>query len=149
MMIIERLPFSPIAIVGVKFIGWWSQSDPRYHDDYKNGAYWHTAEDDECKNLPSPLDFIDNEWDPKEKQIVVRYLAKSKYQGGIWFAPSSCRICGDDAEHNRWDTMGIDDYIDVSGRFYHPEGFIHYVNDHNVKPSQEFVDVAMKGMKIT
>lgn len=145
-MIVTRLPFSPIALVGIKFIGWWSQSDPRYHQEYKDGAYWEDADNDNCKDLPSPIDFINTEWDPKEKEVVVQYLKRSVVvQECKWFAPAQCRICDSDSPDEFWDMMGMLDCIDVSGTFYHPEGFIHYVEKHNVKPPQEFIEVCKRG----
>lgn len=52
---------------------------------------------------------------------------------------STCRICG-------YDCNGSADYVLKSGsvQYTFPQGFLHYVEKHNIKVSEDFVDFIEK-----
>ncbi len=79
--------------------------------------------------LPDPKDFIDPDWNPRERDVVARYLDAGEevnsYRG--W---SNCRICG---KHNGSTDLG-------DAKYLWPQGFGHYVRDHSVRPPREFID---------
>lgn len=84
-------------------------------------------------DLPDPRTLIDAQWDPQERQRVVEYLEQAygtpwHYMGFSW-----CRFrCGipDSA-------MGSGERTD--GTWLFPEGYVHYVREHGVKPSERFL----------
>lgn len=79
--------------------------------------------------LPNPKDFIDINWDAKEKEAVITFLNNPvKTQG--YRGRSNCRICGC--------LNGSKDFMDE--KYVWPEGLVHYITDHNVKVPQEFID---------
>jgi len=86
------------------------------------------------EDLPWPADFVDRQWDPRERDAVAKYLDAGKTVGSYrgW---STCRLCG---KHN-----GSQDLSD--GSYVWPQGFSHYVRDHSVRPPVEFVQHALGG----
>lgn len=107
---------------------------PKYVGYYKNLkmiGYWYN---DYEQDLPSPKDFIDATWNKKERQAVVEYLNKAK-EHESWRWCFNCKFCGkENGSRNLTD-----------GTYVFPEGFAHYIEEHNIKPPQEFIDhVQMK-----
>jgi hypothetical protein len=92
---------------------WWSSSDPEF---------------------PHPRDFVDERWDESERQRVIEYLESSYLVPLITFGPSWCRMgCpGTPAD------IGSQDLTD--GTWVYPEGLIHYLKWHGVKPPEEFLE---------
>lgn len=90
-----------------------------------------------AKDLPSPQDFVDPTWDLAERDLVIQYLRRGRalehYKGY-----SNCRFkCGiKDSD------MGDADLTD--GTFVWPEGFAHYLQVHNVRPDERFIDHVLK-----
>jgi|GEM_PF-2353240 len=82
-------------------------------------------------NLPHPINFVDSEWNSNEKNKIIRHLNKSHFLPGVAAGYSYCRLC-----HKK--DNGCREKSD--GQFVWPEGFLHYVEEHNVKPPQEFID---------
>jgi hypothetical protein len=83
---------------------------------------WHShLEPDQ----PKPTDFVDEEWDKAEKQVVINRL-KSGYALPYPYAGKSwCRFnCGETE-------MGNHDMSD--GIFLWPEGLLHYILHHAVR----------------
>ena len=120
-MILARHPDIPRDL-GLKFIGYWQA-----HDN---------------KNLPRPADYVDHRWSPRERMIVTAYL-KNGQPWERWFGPSHCRF---GCERDDVD-MGCSDLSD--GVYVWPEGFAHYVEKHDVKPPQEFIDHVMRRKPVT
>lgn len=93
-------------------------------------GYWAS---DLCPYLPQPIDFVDEDWDLDERMMVVEYLQageiKTQWRGG-----SYCRLC------DRKGSTGMGSKCLTDGTYTWPEGFAHYVEDHAVKPPQEFID---------
>lgn len=83
--------------------------------------------------LPDPRDFVDESWDPAERDLVVDYLKTAKTDTR-WMGVSFCRFnCGIDEFE-----MGSRCYTD--GTYVWPQGFAHYLEHHAVKPDQSFID---------
>lgn len=79
--------------------------------------------------LPRATDLVDESWGGEERAQVLAHLAKgtvaASYRGF-----SVCRICKQ--------RVGSQDHWD--GTWLWPSGFSHYVEVHQVKPPQEFID---------
>lgn len=124
-------------------------------------------------DLPDPHDFVDPSWDASERSTVIAYLRAGKlavgYRGYSW-----CRFrCGDFEKYKAallskgFPPESIPDYMSQShmdevvktnmenmgttcssdGTFVWPEGFAHYLEEHAVRPPQEFVQHALDGAR--
>ncbi|MHA2427917.1 MAG: hypothetical protein ACXADB_07835 [Candidatus Hermodarchaeia archaeon] len=92
-------------------VGFWS-GNGEYNDKYRDVK-----------------DHIDTGWSPLIKEAVLMHLRAGKtdnHQKG-W---SDCRVCGK--------MNGSTEQTD--GTYIWPDGFAHYIIEHNVKPPQEFID---------
>jgi len=82
--------------------------------------------------LPHPREFIDPAWSSQERAIVANYLRNGQ-EHASYRGFSYCRFhCGKPSTQ-----MGSRDLTD--GVYVWPQGFVHYIEDHNVKPPQEFI----------
>jgi hypothetical protein len=117
-MILKRHPDQPGVETTSRFIGFWASSpDP-------------DADAQRAILLPWPEDFVDETWDAEERERVVKYLKKAPFVEH-WKGLSNCRLgCSKD--------NGYRDHGD--GTFVWPEGFVHYVENHGVRPPEEFVE---------
>lgn len=101
----------------------------KYHELIPVG-FWFCPEQ---PYLPQPKKLIDIYWNAEEKKKVIDHLKNGKviesYKG--W---SECRICNC---HNGCQDMTDDVYL-------WPEGFLHYLEVHSVKPDQKFIDYVLK-----
>jgi hypothetical protein len=116
------------------------QFDNLYPIDLGNGSirrllftgYWHAGEED---NLPNPRDYVDEHWDETERNRVIEYLADAYvvigYMGFSW-----CRMgC---PELSPPSDIGTKDLTD--GTWIFPEGLVHYLRHHSVKPEADFLE---------
>lgn len=116
-MILQKHPDDYPEVRGMKALGYWVND---HHPD-----------------LPDPKDFVDFDWDPSEKALVIGYLENGKLAMG-WRGWSICRICG---IRNGSVCLADGDYV-------WPEGFAHYLKEHGVRPPAEFVEhVARKAVR--
>lgn len=85
---------------------------------------------------PDPNTFVATEWDRLERARIAEYLlsATSVIE---WRGFSFCRICG---KQN-----GYRDYSD--GTYFWPEGYGHYVVEHDVRPPQDFIQHAVERVR--
>src|ERR1041385_2239062 len=81
----------------------------------------------ELMGRPDPRKLVDPAWDPKQRDAVVKYL-KSVPLGMSYMGHSTCRFCGKDNG-----SCDVDD-----GVYVWPEGFAHYLEEHHVRPPEEF-----------
>jgi hypothetical protein len=87
--------------------------------------------------LPFPWDYVDKTWDENERLAVLAHLMTGttfeSWRGNSW-----CRFaCA---------TKYLSGYRDMTdGTYVWPEGFIHYVEAHHVKPPEEFIRHALRG----
>lgn len=93
------------------------------------GFWWSDLEPD----LPHPRDFVDPDWDASERKKVIAYLKQSyelhRYKGLSW-----CRLGCPGIPRD----IGSLDLTD--GVWVFPQGFIHYVRRHKLKPPEAFLD---------
>jgi hypothetical protein len=77
---------------------------------------------------PHPRDFFAPDWSPEERAAVVEHLlrpAAAQHAHGV----SHCRVCGG--------ANGSGEFTD--GVWVWPQGLVHYVLRHSVRPSDAFV----------
>ena len=92
-------------------------------------GYWSTGA---ASEWPDPEDFVDHEWDADERELIVEFLRRG-FVARTYMGYSPCRICG-----------AANGALELSdGVYVWPDGFAHYVSDHDVKPPQEFIDHAL------
>lgn len=77
-----------------------------------------------------PLWAVDNSWDPVERARVVEALKVSSIRTQ-WMGWSGCRFCG---------CVNGSTCKTFDGTWVFPEGYAHYIEQHGVRPSKEFVD---------
>lgn len=80
-----------------------------------------------------PGDLVDLSWSAEERAKVVAFLkAGKKFCGYLGYSP--CRLC--ENEHNGTTELMSETYV-------WPEGYAHYVEQHGVKPPQDFINHAL------
>ena len=107
-------------------------------------GYW---DDTATRGESSLVNAIDTEWDVQEKEMVVNYLRRAFSSSAdddsenelptivkVWRGFVTCRLCDD--------ILGNTCHGDF--KYNWPEGYLHYVKKHNVKPSQHFIDHVRK-----
>jgi hypothetical protein len=100
----------------------------------KQVGYWYSAQE---KHFPKPQDFVDPTWQKENRQKIINYL-KSGNAVRHYFGFSSCRFnCG-----ARGIEMGTSDLSD--GEWMWPEGLFHYIEIHNVRLPDEFIQTMIK-----
>jgi hypothetical protein len=91
------------------------------------GFWWSEATPD----LPHPRKFVDSEWNSAERQAVIHYL-ESAYQTPVYYRGFSwCRF-------GCQGPNGSQDHTDRT--FVFPEGFVHYIREHSVRPDDRFLE---------
>lgn len=98
----------------------------------KKVGFWRGKEQDtnDTRGFPRVENFIDPSWDADERNRVVVYLTKGSHRVRRMRGHSTCRVCG-----CRNGSAGVSD-----GTYTWPSGFRHYIEGHNVKPPQDFID---------
>lgn len=84
---------------------------------------------DRAPDWPDVERFVDASWDEQERDLVATYLGS----GQVWrWSPgvSRCRFCEKPNGAATW----------TDGVYAWPEGLAHYVEEHQVRLPQEFVD---------
>jgi hypothetical protein len=124
-MILEAHPDRPEK--GIRAIGYWrpSQASIEAHPQFYRKAH--------LLALPDPRDHVEPNWDPEQRRLIAMYL-KEGVQKFAWRGMSCCRICG-----IRNGSTCLTD-----GTFVWPQGFAHYIEEHGVRPPEEFVRHAMQ-----
>lgn len=98
-------------------VGFWKGLDPSY------GTYG----DD---RYPDVRGFIDPTWSRLERAAVIHYVTDPRFRGQSYRGMSTCRIC------HIWNN-GSADFSD--GIYIWPEGFGHYLSQHDVRPPADFI----------
>jgi hypothetical protein len=106
----------------------------------KRVGFWRS---DSQPSLADPRTLVDEAWDAAERERVIGYLESSFYipvaQGGASWCRFGCSPRPRD--------IGTQDLTD--GTWVFPEGFVHYVRSHGVKPPLEFLEhVRMHGFQV-
>lgn len=92
-----------------------------YKDNLVFG-YWR-SNTTHYTDLPHPLEFVDNNWNTAERNDIINILSTAQVHQS-WMGWSNCRICG---------IMNGSRCMNYKGLIF-PEGLIHYIKDHAVKP---------------
>ena len=79
-------------------------------------------------HLPDPHEYVDPTWDRQERDIVARYLGLGRIVK-VHSNQASCRMCPG--------SYGSADLTD--GEWHWPEGLVHYLVRHDVRPDSAFV----------
>lgn len=87
-------------------------------------GYWRRTEGEDSE-LPWPV--VDHAW-PNQAFLRALENAEDRAGGMDYMGFSTCRLCGC--------TNGASEF-ELHGWVW-PEGFKHYVADHNVRPTKEF-----------
>jgi hypothetical protein len=106
----------------------------------KRVGYWKSESE---PLLPHPGVLIDEAWDRRERDQVIAYLEASYLSPVFWCGHSWCRFgC---PSHST--DLGSADLTD--GTWIFPEGFVHYLRSHHVKPPYEFLEyVRRRGFRV-
>lgn len=99
-------------------------------------GYWHNEEN---LNYPDPACFIDKTWLLEEKCKIIQYL-NSGYVFVSAAGYSWCRF--------RCEEKYIGSSEQTDGVFVWPEGYVHYIQKHDVKPPREFINHVLKNKEI-
>ena len=91
----------------------------------KQIGYWRQKKDSN-EFLPWPEE--SGRLPRESKQRVAEYLMKGK-EHAAWMGFSTCRICG---KLNGTTCL-------TDGEFVYPEGYAHYILDHNVTPDLDLL----------
>lgn len=89
-------------------------------------GYWS---DGDKTTWPDVQGFVDADWDEDERLDAVYYLRLGVLVRA-YMGLSRCRMCG---KSNG--SVELSDLV-----YVWPEGLAHYVSEHNVRPSAEFMD---------
>ena len=109
-MILKKHPNEPFGAENLKAIGYWrSKSEP---------------------DLPDPKDYIGNKTNltSNGRKVIAKYLDAYGNAKVHWRGWSNCRICG---KYNGTRCMS-------DGVYIWPEGFGHYILEHDLNPPPEF-----------
>jgi hypothetical protein len=102
-------------------------------DDLKRVGFWWSPDEPE---LPHPRDYVDQSWDYSERDRAISYLEQSYHLTRISPGWSWCRFgCHGGKD---WPELGDGECTD--GVWLFPEGFLHYVQHHAVKPPPDFLE---------
>ena len=96
-------------------------------------GYWRNEQHPE---LPDPAAFVDESWDEDERHVVALYYTRGTI-ARTFVGYSRCRLCGVNngaAEH-------------TDGVYAWPEGFVHYIEEHAVRPPADVVAHALTMME--
>lgn len=112
-MILDRHPAYPEVNQELRYIGFWRTMDRRCTTDAR----------------PHPGDYVDESWDPAERERVAAYLEQGRVLYS-WLGSSTCRLCGLRPNGRECLTDGV---------WCWPSGLAHTVREHSVRPPDEFL----------
>jgi hypothetical protein len=115
--------------------GYWKDTSDTYNNQ---NAFWH-------KTYPMPQrntinQTIKNEFLEK-LDSVEKYMIKNK-KYSAFMGSSYCRLADYD-KCTKKDRNGSIEYVDSSNNWAWPEGYKHYIVEHNVSPTNEFYEYIM------
>ena len=92
----------------------------------KKIGYWRQKEN-EISDLPWPIENSGRLPDDTKQKIIAYLRAGKEY--AAWMGWSNCRICG----------RSNGSVCINNGGFVYPEGYVHYIQDHNVMPDLDLL----------
>ena len=98
-------------------------------------GYWRGTDRGTAK-LPPPADLVDRGWDCETRTATVKYLRAGDVRS-VGLGCSFCRFCGC--------VNGSTDLTD--GVYLWPEGLAHYLECHDVRLPDEFIDHMRPGIR--
>lgn len=98
---------------------------PSMTSNAREVGFWYSQHE---PHLPKPQEFVDPDWDPALRLQVLEYV-KNGRERAAYRGFSRCRFCGK--------SNGSLELTD--GTYIWPEGFAHYIEDHLVKPPEDFI----------
>jgi hypothetical protein len=102
----------------------------------QNEGFWYGTDKKEDANLPMPV-ANKKSWKNQELFLKALKLIESKNPPDLdhcYMGWSDCRLCG--CQNGTME-------FELDGWLW-PEGFGHYIEKHNVKPSGEFITFILK-----
>ena len=112
-------------------------------NDLKRVGFWWSPDELE---LPHPREYVDQSWDCSERDRAITYLEQSYHLTRFSCGWSWCRFGCSGGESTP--EMGHGECTD--GVWLFPEGFLHYVRHHAVKPPHDFLEHMRKmNFKVT
>lgn len=99
-----------------------------------------------------PGTVVDLTWAGPERDKVIAYLKESHGWKMGYMGCSYCRLCKEAHPPHEyksgdvlpdWAALGTHDFGD--GTYVWPEGYVHYLVEHAVKPPQEFITHVLSG----
>lgn len=117
-------------------------------------GFWTPTEDTPpARGRVWPGTMVDLTWTGPEREKVIAYLKEPHGWKIGYMGCSYCRLCKEKygtqpvpPESRKladWEVLGSKDFGD--GTYVWPEGFVHYVEVHGVKPPQAFIDHVLSG----
>ncbi|HET7001511.1 MAG TPA: hypothetical protein VFI33_09385 [Puia sp.] len=103
----------------IKAMGFWKGKNGRYPD------------------FPHPVDFVDPDWNNEERQLVIAYLNRASINT-VQMGLSWCRF---ECEH-----VGMGGFEYTDGTYCWPEGLSHYIEKHDVRLPDEFVQHVFRNL---
>jgi hypothetical protein len=89
-------------------------------------GFWASPE---APELPDPRRFVDERWDPTERDMVIDYLRRG-FVVSAYLGKSACRLCD-----KAVGSLQLSD-----GVFAWPDGLAHYLEAHDVRLPPRFVE---------
>jgi len=96
-------------------------------------GYWRQKRDSK-EDLPWPEE---GNLTQEVKKLVANYLMSGQ-EAAAWMGYSRCRICG---KLNGTVCM-------TDGEFTYPEGYAHYILDHNIQPDERLLKKVLLNQKL-
>ncbi|CAM9913617.1 unnamed protein product [Discosporangium mesarthrocarpum] len=123
----------------MKDVGFWG--DPRDRDDHR----------------PHPVSFVDPGWDASEREAVALYLRSGyveSFELGYSFCRFGCRGSrdvgkqGSRSRDSKAHTVEMGCCTLTDGEYVWPEGYVHYIQSHAVRPPKDFVIRALENLEV-
>lgn len=102
-------------------------------------GYWHNWKE---THWPDPARFVDPSWDLETRETVINYLDSGK-RLFVSMGTSWCRFrC-----HQHGHAFGLGSATLTDGVYLWPDGLSHYLDAHDVRLPDEFVEHALRHSK--
>ncbi|CAM9353458.1 unnamed protein product, partial [Ectocarpus sp. 6 AP-2014] len=105
-------------------------------------GFWADPRDSGDKR-PDPAQLVDEEWGGTVEAVAVALYVRSGFLESFELGYSFCRFgcCGDGSSK----FMGCTTLTD--GKYVWPEGLAHYIEEHAVRPPDDFVAFSLRNLR--